>query len=334
MVPHRTGTGTFRNPWPGATPHGFRGFWKWVLVDRPRTPRPPDPGPEAFPRATPSFPTPHAPPGALALTWIGHTSFLVQLGGKNLLLDPIWSTRASPLRFVGPRRRVPPAVAFDTLPPIDVVVLSHDHYDHLDRATVDRLVRDHPGVVWVAPLGVGAWLRRRGATVAAELDWWDSAVVDGVALTCTPAQHFSGRALHTRDATLWCGWTMRETGDGTRSIFFAGDTGYHPEFGAIAERLGPFDAALLPIGAYEPRWFMRPVHAAPEEAVAAYVDIARANGGRPCTFVAMHWGTFKLTDEPMDEPPHRARAAWLETPFDPTYLWIPSHGETRQWDGE
>jgi N-acyl-phosphatidylethanolamine-hydrolysing phospholipase D len=144
-------------------------------------------------------------------------------------------------------------------------------------------------------------------------------------ITCTPAQHFSGRRLTNRDTTLWCGWTIRA---GDRAVFFAGDTGRHPEFSTITQRLGPFDAALLPIGAYDPRWFMQPVHMAPEEAVSAYGDIAAANAGRPCRFVATHWGTFKLTDEPLDEPPALTRVAWSESGFDPELLCIPAHGET------
>jgi len=229
---------------------------------------------------------------------------------------------------VGPRRWVPPAVAFDALPPIDLVVLSHDHYDHLDVMTVRRLVRAYPNAHWIAPLKVGDWLRQRGAAVFAELDWWQATSVDGLTITCTPAQHFSGRSLTNRNATLWCGWTIRSA---AHALFFAGDTGRHPEFESITRRLGPFDAAILPIGAYEPRWVMQPVHMAADEAVSAYVDILAGNAGHSCTFVASHWGTFKLTDEPMDEPPKLAHATWNSYALAATDLWIPHHGETRTW---
>ena len=161
----------------------------------------------------------------LVITWVGHTSFLVQIGGKNILLDPVWSDRASPVPFAGPRRWVPPAIPFNALPPIDLVVISHDHYDHLDLKTVRRLVRSAPQAHWIAPLKVGAWLRKRGANVFAELDWWQATTLDGLTITCTPAQHFSGRSLTNRNGTLWGGWTIRSA---THTLFFAGDTGRPP----------------------------------------------------------------------------------------------------------
>ena len=280
-----------------------------------------------FPVVNPTFPSPRARADEILLTWIGHSSFLLQIGSINILLDPVWSTRASPVSFAGPARFIAPAVPFHALPPIDLVLVSHDHYDHLDRATV-RMIRDsHPSAAWLAPLGVGAWLRDRGVAQITELDWWRSATALGLEITCTPAQHFSGRRLSNRDSTLWCGWTVRA---GKRAVYFAGDTGRHPEFSEITRRLGPFDAALLPIGAYDPRWFMQPVHMSPEEAVSAYVDIANANDGRPCSFVATHWGTFRLTDEPMDEPPALTRAEWENSKLDPELLCVMAHGETRR----
>jgi N-acyl-phosphatidylethanolamine-hydrolysing phospholipase D len=325
MSTHRDPTGRFRNPWPGARPHGLRDFLKWVRTRR--TERRPDPPASIFPAARPEFPTPRAASDDLTVTWVGHSTFLVQIGSMNVLFDPIWSERASPVGFAGPRRFVPPGMEFDSLPPIDLVLLSHDHYDHLDRATVGMLTARHPDAQWMAPLEVGAWLRARGANVIAELDWWQSVRTHDLDITCTPAQHFSGRRPNNRDSTLWCGWTIRA---GDRAIYFAGDTGRHPEFGAITRRLGPFDAAFLPIGAYDPRWFMQPVHMAPEEAVSAYAELAAENADRLCSFVAMHWGTFKLTDEPMDEPPALTRVAWAEAELDPGLLWIPHRGETRR----
>jgi N-acyl-phosphatidylethanolamine-hydrolysing phospholipase D len=275
-------------------------------------------------RARPDFPN-RAAGDEIVVTWVGHSTFLLQIGAVNILLDPVWSDRASPVQFAGPKRFVPPGVEFDSLPPIDLVLLSHDHYDHLDIGTVRRITSAHSDVRWLAPLGVGAWLRARGAVVEAELDWWQSIRTHDLDITCTSAQHFSGRWLTNRDSTLWCGWTIRS---GDRAVFFSGDTGRHPEFGAITRRLGPFDAAFLPIGAYDPRWFMGPVHMAPEEAVSAYADIVAENDGRDCRFIAMHWGTFKLTDEPMDEPPMLTRKAWAEMGLDPKALWIAGFGET------
>ncbi|HEY8311280.1 MAG TPA: MBL fold metallo-hydrolase [Gemmatimonadaceae bacterium] len=275
--------------------------------------------------ATPSFPNPIADADELAITWVGHSTFLLQIGSVNVLLDPSWSKRASPISFMGPRRLARPGVQFDSLPPIDLVLLSHDHYDHLDLPTVRRITRAHPGAEWIAPLEVGAWLRSHGARVMAELDWWRSVRTHSLDITCTPAQHFSGRRVSNRDSTLWCGWTIRS---GERAVYFAGDTGRHPDFGAITDRLGPFEAAFIPIGAYDPRWFMGPVHMAPEESVSAYQEIASANRGQPCAFVAMHWGTFKLTDEPMDEPPALTRVAWGLAGLEPALLHILARGET------
>lgn len=323
---HRGPNGKFRNPWPRASPHGLGDFLKWVWQRH--SARRPDSASSlapAFPAVIPAFSAPRAAAGDVIITWIGHSSFLLQIGSANILLDPTWSERASPVRFAGPKRIVVPGVNFDSLPPIDLVLLSHDHYDHLDLATVRSLAAKHPRAEWIAPLEVGAWLRARGVTVIAELDWWQSVRTHNIDVTCTPAQHFSGRRPNNRDSTLWCGWTIRS---GDRAIYFAGDTGRHPEFGAVTRRLGPFDAAFLPIGAYDPRWFMQPVHMAPDEAVSAYTDIAAENAGRSCSFVAMHWGTFELTDEPLDEPPVLTRAAWSAAGLDPALLWLPAPGQT------
>jgi N-acyl-phosphatidylethanolamine-hydrolysing phospholipase D len=335
-MPHRDSKGRFRNPWPGASPHGFLDLLKWMLGRRRARNSARRRAPSAsafrgaFPVAAPAFATPRAADGDVVITWIGHSSFLLQIGSTNILLDPIWSERASPVSFVGPRRIIAPGVDFDALPPIDLVLLSHDHYDHLDLATVRRIAARYPQAEWIAPVGVGAWLRMRGVIVAAELDWWHSTRTHRLDITCTPAQHFSGRRFTNRNSTLWCGWTIRA---GERAVFFAGDTARHPEFGTITRRLGPFDASFIPIGAYDPRWFMRPVHMAPDEAVSAYSDIAAANLGRPCIFVAMHWGTFRLTDEPLDKPPALTHAAWSAAARDPTLLWIPARGETLRIHG-
>jgi len=279
----------------------------------------------------PDFPKPRAGGDALHVTWLGHATALVQLGPVNVLTDPIWSERASPVSFLGPRRWVEPPVSLEELPPIDLVAISHDHYDHLDEGTVRRLGEAHPGARWLVPLGVGALLEGWGVGPVRELDWWEETEVEAsaarVRATCTPARHFASRGLLDRNRRLWCGWVLEASG---RRVFFAGDTGFHPAFGMIRGRLGPFDAALLPIGAYEPRWFMRPVHMTPEEAVQAWRELA-AETGRPGgagVLVPIHWGTFRLTDEPMDEPPRRLRAAWRETGARPASLSLLRHGET------
>jgi N-acyl-phosphatidylethanolamine-hydrolysing phospholipase D len=261
------------------------------------------------------------------VTWVGHSTLLIQIGGLNVLTDPMWSMRASPLWFVGPRRLTPPAVDFDALPPIDVVLQSHNHYDHLDSRTVRRIARRHPDATWYAPLGLPPKLRRWGVRKIVERDWWQTAEHGRATIGATPAQHFSARGLRDRNRTLWCGWTIEAGG---RRVYFAGDTGLHPEFGAIAERYGPFDLVLLPIGAYEPRWFMRRVHLNPEDAMEAYRALCGPYADVPSpTMLAIHWGTFRLTDEAADEPPARIKALWQTAGLPADQLWVLAHGETR-----
>jgi N-acyl-phosphatidylethanolamine-hydrolysing phospholipase D len=319
----------YRNPWPDSTPPPALGLIRWGVQRLVRgVPR--DPDPSVFPRVGPEFHTPCAPADTLTVTWIGHATLLIQIGGKNVLTDPMFGDRASPVRFAGPRRWVAPGVALAALPPLDAVLLSHNHYDHLDRDSVRALCGRFPATPWVTPLGLGSMLKRTGVREGREIDWWDSVTLNGLTVTATPARHFSSRNHFDRDRSLWSGFAIS---GGPHRVYFAGDTGYHPEFGRIAERLGRFDAALLPIGAYEPRWLMRPVHLNPEEAVQAFVDLGGRTGG---VMTGIHWGTFKLTDEPMDEPPVRTRAAWSAAGLPPERLWIPRHGETRvlSWNGK
>jgi len=251
---------------------------------------------------------------------------LLQLGPLNVLTDPVWSDRASPLSWLGPRRLMKPAVDFEALPTLDVVLLSHNHYDHLDAATVKRIARRFQDAVWLCPLGLARLLKALGVRHATEHDWWERVQRPDWSATCAPAQHFSSRGLRDRNATLWCGWVI-ET-DNVR-VFFAGDTAIHPELGVIGKRLGPFDLIMLPIGAYEPRWFMKAVHMNPEDAVAAYQALVDGSPvAPPC--VAMHWGTFRLTDEPVEEPPRRFAARWHEASLPESANWTLAHGETRR----
>jgi len=316
---HRPGGG-FRNPWVEQAVPGFGGLLKWMLVHRTTRPRPKDPDPSVFTRVAPAFVTPRAPATRVTLTWVGHASLLLQIDGLNILTDPMWSERASPVRFAGPRRWVAPGIAFEKLPPIDVVLQSHNHYDHLDDATVRRLTRAHPSASWIVPLGLAPFVTTRGARDVTELDWWQEHTRQSLRIAATPALHFSARGFGDRGDTLWCGFVVSRANG--RRVYFAGDTGFHPEFGKIGERYGPFDLALLPIGAYEPRWFMRYLHMNPEEAVEAF----RAVNAR--LMVPIHWGTFKLTDEAMDEPPLRARGAWQTAGLAPDGYRQLAHGET------
>ena len=258
---------------------------------------------------------------APTVTWIGHATVLVQMDHVTFLTDPIWSSTASPLALLGPRRFAPPALVFADLPPIDFVLVSHNHYDHLDLATLRRLAATGR-TRFLVPLRVGELLGRAGIAPVDELDWWDARSVAGVEVHFVPSQHWSGRGLTDQSATLWGGWVVVGP---TRRFYFAGDTGYFAGFSDIGRRLGPFGLAALPIGAYEPTAMMRAVHLDPEEAVRAALDL----GARHT--VAMHWGTFDLTDEPPDEPPRRFRAAAEAAHLGPDRAWVLAVGETRRW---
>ena len=239
---------------------------------------------------------PRRPPpldGAIAvITFIGHATFLIQTATGNLLTDPMFSDRAGPFGLLGPRRVRQPAVRFDDLPPISTVLLSHNHYDHCDRPTLARLARRFDPVV-ITPVGNGALVKSTGLRKVEELDWWDDAKTSSLPLTLMPAHHFSARTPFDRNRALWGGFTMAVA---DRRIYFAGDTAYAPFFREVRRRFGQIDLALLPIGAYEPRWFMRAVHMNPAEALQAHLDLEASES------IAMHFGTFQLTTEGIDEP--------------------------------
>jgi L-ascorbate metabolism protein UlaG (beta-lactamase superfamily) len=229
---------------------------------------------------------------AAVVTFIGHATFLIQTPSGNVLTDPMYSLRAGPLNLVGPRRVRPPAVRFEDLPPIATVLLSHNHYDHCDLRTI-RLLGERFDPLVVTPLGNRGLVRSTRVQRVEELDWWQESRNSTHAVTLTPAQHFSARSPLDRNRALWGGFVLTTGG---RRIFFAGDSGYASFFREIGQRLGPIDLALLPIGAYEPRWFMQPIHMNPAEAVQAHLDLEAMES------VGMHFGTFQLTTEGIDEP--------------------------------
>lgn len=335
--PHHRPDG-FRNNDPAFAPRSLGELLRWKR-EAARQGLPPPPR-VPTPRMAPDldFLRANAAAGATmqpAVHWIGHATVLAQLGGLTLLTDPMFSERASPLSFAGPRRHVPPGIALMELPRIDLVLVSHDHYDHLDEASV-RPLQAQPGgpPLYVVPLGLGRWLAARGIRRVAELDWWQVHRHPGPAgevdVMLSPAQHWSGRGLRDRMKSLWGGFAVFAP---DCHLFFAGDTGYSRDFRDLRERVaqrqhaaagGGFDIALLPIGAYAPRWFMAPQHVNVAEAVKIHRDLGAKRS------LGVHWGTFTLTDEPLDEPPRllveEARSAGLG----PEEFFVLAVGETRQ----
>lgn len=295
--------------------------WEWLTKDLP-----PDPTPERLPLAEPAIAEPTCVDGEVRVTWVGHASLLVQLPGLNLLTDPVWSERVSPVRFTGSRRFVPPVPELDALPEIHGVLLSHDHYDHLDRPTVKALhARFGRDLVWYTPLGYRDWFSRLGIRSVVERDWWESAEVPGgrYTLAAAPTRHWTRRTPWGTNRRLWASWAVLPADPSDPRVWFGGDTAYASCFEEIGGRLGPFDVSLIPIGAYEPRWFMGASHVNPEEAVQIYRDV----GGRGA-FLPTHWGTFRLTFEDPLEPPERLRKAWADAGLPEGDLYVLNHGET------
>jgi len=273
----------FVNP-TGAAGQPFRAVPR-MLRER-RTPWP------ASVAVEPQRPRARADGAAAAVTFVGHSTFLIQTSAGNILTDPMYSQRAGPLGLLGPSRVRQPAVRFDDLPPIAIVLLSHNHYDHCDRHTLGRLAeRFDPAVL--TPLGNGALVRSCGIRKVEELDWWQVATTVTPSIALTPAYHFSARTPFDRNRALWGGFVLTHAG---RRVYFAGDTAYGPFFRDVRQRLGPIDLALLPIGAYEPRWFMKVVHMNPAEAMQAHLDLEASES------IGMHFGTFQLTTEGIEEP--------------------------------
>ena len=297
------------NPWRR------RDFWRWQLFARPVPWPPPAP---LQPQSR--LPAPQA--DDVIVTWIGHASFLLQSARGNFLFDPVFSERASPLTWVGPRRNHPPGLALKALPRIDGILLSHDHYDHCDLPSLRQLAAAHDAV-FIAPLRHADLLEQAGAKKIHELDWWQTlplGLTPDATATLTPSKHWSNRLGSPRNHRLWGGFYLRL---GPKRIWFVGDSGYDAEiFRAIRERLRPPDLALVPIGAYEPRWFMAPMHMNPAEAVQAHRDVGARRS------IGMHWGTFQLTDEGRDDPVHALMAARLAAGLLPADFDILAPGQS------
>jgi L-ascorbate metabolism protein UlaG (beta-lactamase superfamily) len=300
---------------PNGLPQGTGSLAKW-LANR-------EPGP--WPRwvdAAPGPPPPERVSDRVRATFVGHSTALIQMDGVNILCDPIWSQRASPFSWIGPRRHRAPGIRFEHLPPIDLVLQSHDHYDHFDVPTLRRIGSQwQPG--FGVPLGVAPRLTSKGIAKdeqIRELDWWQSAdALNKLRITAVPARHFSGRGLRDRNETLWCGYVI-EGASGV--VYFAGDTGYGAHFREIAGRFPKIRLAFLPIGAFRPQWFMGPVHISPEDAVRAHEQVGAA------TSIAIHFGTFHLADDGQDEPVIELQRA-LDARKVAHRFWVLDAGEGR-----
>ncbi|MGK7391930.1 MAG: MBL fold metallo-hydrolase [Candidatus Cyclobacteriaceae bacterium M2_1C_046] len=250
---------------------------------------------------------PNSSENELTVYFVNHATFLIQWKDKNILTDPIWSERTSPFSFAGPKRMRPPGIAFKDLPKIDAVIISHNHYDHLDLPTIKMLwERDKPKII--VPLGVEQHLKKNNIGNTIPLNWWKSYAVESLNIEMVPAQHFSGRGLFDRDKTLWGGYMIF---DDKQKLYFAGDTGYNERmFSDIAKKHPKIDLAFLPIGAYKPRWFMSPIHLDPEEAVKVHQDMQISKS------IGMHYGTFPLADDGQYDPPLELKAAIEKSKID------------------
>ena len=326
--PHHTPTG-FRNNDIGTVSKSLGDLVRWFSARGRKSDVPPAPTPAVAPdlvalQANARAGTQMQP----TATWIGHATLLVQASGLNVLTDPIFSERASPVSFFGPKRLQPPGVALADLPHIDVVVISHNHFDHLDRDSVAQLAAQAGGPpLFLVPLGIKPWLNALAITNVVELDWWQSHTVGNAEFVLTPVQHWSGRSPADRHHTLWGGWAVFGA---DFQWYFSGDTGYSHDFVktrahfAERQRDGGFDLAMIAIGAYEPNWFMKDQHVNPREAVQIHQELGARHS------IGMHWGTFDLSDEPLDQPPRDLAAERKRQGVADTAFEVLAIGQTRQ----
>ena len=306
--------GIFYNNYIDHKMASFKEFWKWRKEST-------KPEPISFPlvKNDPRFLQQNRT--QKTLTWIGHASFLLQIDGINILTDPHLTKRASPVIFAGPSRTTPPGLSIEDLPEIDIIVISHNHYDHLDYQTILQITRkqinNQPLIL--VPLKLKKLLKSFGAKNVQELEWWDNTNFKNLTIHSVPVQHWSNRSFNT-NKTLWCGWVFESK---NFKCIFVGDTGYSKDFLTIQKKFGFMDLALIPIGAYAPRWFMKDHHCNVEEAIQIHKDLKSKQS------IAMHWGTFQLTDEPMDEPPKLLKKLVVEKNLSSDEFIVMAHGESK-----
>ena len=253
--------------------------------------------------------------------WIGHATYLINNGDLNILTDPIFSKRASPFGFAGPKRMIPAVMSLSDLPKIDLVVVSHNHYDHLDIWSLKKLNKLNPRTIFLVPIGDGKKLIRAGIKNVYEMNWWDEFSHSETTFSFTPVQHWSKRGLFDRNKSLWGGWFIKTE---ALALYHAGDTGYSSDFKTTYQRLGSPDYSFIPIGAYDPRWFMKDSHCNVEEAIQIHKDVKSKKS------IAMHWGTFQLTDEPMDEPIKLLKQLSKKLKLKKDEFSYMAHGQTRK----
>ena len=311
---HHNQDGTFKNTNGFSNDRSFREMLKWnrerknINVE-----------PIQFPTKEPDFKIINDYKSHLSVTWIGHASFLYQNKDINILLDPHFTERASPLSFVGPKRYMPAGMKLEKLPKIDVVAISHNHYDHLDYKTVKFLSDRSSETIFLVPLGLKQWFNKNNIMNVRELDWWGTIEISNTKIVFVPVQHWSARGIFDRNESLWGGWHFKNS---YHSFIHLGDTGYTDDFKEIEKKLESVDLAAIPIGAYEPRWFMKFSHMNPAEAVQAFIDLKAKRA------IGMHWGTFILTDEPVDEPINRLDEEKLKLGIQKDSFFTLLHGET------
>ncbi|GAB3265426.1 MBL fold metallo-hydrolase [Larkinella harenae] len=300
----------------GAKAKGFGDVLRWMLFDQNKKPwgafHPLPPGPPPPARVTNS---------QVRVTFVNHSTVLLQFDSLNVVTDPVWYNRTSPFQWIGPERHRPPGIRLEDVPAIDILLISHNHWDHLDIKTVQKICqRDQPRVY--CPLGVKAFLEEQGCKNVTEMDWHGSLAYNNqTTIRCVPAQHFSGRGMFDRDATLWCGFIVESQVAG--KLYFVGDTGYGSFFKKIGEQYGPMRLSLVPVGAFRPTWFMSPIHCSPEEAVRIHDDI------RSQQSVAIHYGTFPLADDGETEPIDELHKIFQKQPQLAERFWIIPEGEGR-----